>query len=141
MAAKTKAGQSEKSTRPEKVAKKNRVEYEMILDWSAKGKPFKLQKLTFFAGKTFKSAYREAVAIKNLLRSAGGYKPGDVKLQAFGLVGVLQAHNQEHGIFARKHIQAITKLVKKAKRLQLNGKIKDKPIKRGPIDQILRTRS
>ena len=141
MAGKAKASQGEARS---KAKVKTRIEYEMVLEWNAAGKPFKLQKLTFFAGRAFKLAYQEAVAIKNLLRRAGDYQPSEVKLQAVGLVGVLRAHDQEHGIYARKHIKEVTKLVKKAQRLHLGNKVKGKKAEieasSQDLDAIMRTR-
>ena len=118
---------------------KDGVLYEMILEWSSERKPFCLQKLNFKAGKSFKSAYNEALEIKKLLQSAGDYKAKDVRLLAVGRAGVLRAHDIEHGILARPHLKAIAQLVKKAKNFNLGKPTKPTKPTSGTIDPVILT--
>lgn len=119
---------------PNKAKKKvdKRIEWELILQWKPDSRqPFIWQKLGFKAGPLFKDAYADAVKIRQLLRRAGNYEPGDVKLVAVGRVGVLREHDKEKGIQARAVQQDMLRLVKEGKEI---GKKK-------PMDKkLMRTR-
>ena len=82
--------------KPQILAKKDRVKYELILAWSSSRVPFCSQKLAFYAGAKFSLAYKDAVHIKDILQRSGGFKKSEVKLLAFGVCNVMQAYMEEN---------------------------------------------
>jgi hypothetical protein len=113
-----------------KEKKRKTRRYEMILQWATVRQPFVSQKLGFDGSLNFHKAYAEAVDLKNLLKRAGAFKKGDVRIIGFAVDGALTKWQQEHTIWIvakakeqAKYVKAILAAANK------NNKIKPVPSK------------